>query len=99
MTTAREFRPAFVTDLAGGWLAVDEQQPVAVAVDATGEVVDIISWPGLPAPQRFEWPRREVVADGFSVWVHDRPDGPSVRIGGGPERGFSVTPTPLPPRS
>jgi hypothetical protein len=97
--TTRQFRPSFVVGLPVGWLAVDEQQPIAVAVDPTGDVLDVVSWNRLPVPERFDWPRREVVTDGRTTWVHDRPDGPTVRIDLGPAGALTVTAGPLPERS
>lgn len=97
--TTRQFRPSFVVGLPGGWLAVDEQQPVAVAVDPAGDVLDVVSWNRSAAPERFDWPRREVVTNGRTVWVHDRPDGPTVRIERGPAGGLTATAEPVPERS
>jgi hypothetical protein len=97
--TVRLFRPSIVVAVPGGWLAVDEQQPVAVELDPTGRHRNTVSWNRLPAPTQFGWPRREVAVAGGSVWVHDRPDGPTVRIARTPAAGLDATAEPLPPRA
>jgi hypothetical protein len=76
----RHFRPSFVHHADGIWVAVDDLQPVAVALDQDGAVLDVVSWRDVPAPREITWPWRQVQALGSTVWVHDRPAGPTVRI-------------------
>ncbi len=92
----RRFRPAFVHDVGGVWLAIDDLQPVAVALNSAGKVLDIASWSRIPAPQQVAWPWRRVLAVGSAVWVQDRPDGPTVRIDVAAAGNLSVTQTEAP---
>jgi hypothetical protein len=92
----RRFRPTFVHDVGGVWLATDDLQPVAVALSAGGEVVDVVSWNRIPAPQQVAWPWRRVHAVGSAVWVQDRPDGPTVRIDVSAAGNLSVAQAPPP---
>lgn len=95
----RFFRPAFVHRAGETWVAVDDLQPVAVALDATGDVLDVVSWQDVPAPREIDWPWRQVQASGSELWVHDRPSGPTVRIGVSAAGALTVAPSTLPQRA
>jgi hypothetical protein len=77
----RAFRPATVAAVRGSWLAVDEIQPVAVALGPDGEVLDVASWNDVAPPPQIGWPTRWLVTDGSgAAWVRDEPAGPGVRL-------------------
>jgi hypothetical protein len=95
----RHFRPSFVHRAGDNWVAVDDLQPVAVALDQGGAVLDVVSWRGAPAPREITWPWRQVQALGSTVWVHDRPAGPTVRIEVASGGRLTVAPGELPARA
>lgn len=76
----RYFRPSLVARVDDRYLAIDDIQPVAVLVSEVGLVLGHVAWTDLPAPRARDWPHRDVVTDGSTVWVRDLPGGPLVRI-------------------
>ncbi|MFI1990565.1 hypothetical protein [Actinoplanes sp. NPDC020271] len=80
MTPSRALRPLHLfTDGDVVW-AVDEFQPVAAVLDASGGMLrDLVSWPRLPPPPLGEtW---QVLSYGPDLWVQPGEGGPVGRIG------------------
>lgn len=76
----RGFRPATIAPLDDGFVVVDELQPVAMFVDGRGRCSEPVSWRHLPPATEWHWPPRSLYRDGSGVRIHERPDGPTVRL-------------------
>lgn len=88
----RFFRPGSLLSLESGVWVVDEFQPVAAIIDSgSGDILNLVSWPEVPAASRLAWPGPALMSDGSSVWAQQERSGPLLRIGSDGSRSVAWT--------
>jgi len=86
------FRPGSLLSLESGVWVVDEFQPVAAIIDSgSGDILNLVSWPEVPAASRLVWPGPALMSDGSSVWAQQERSGPLLRIGSDGSRSVAWT--------
>ncbi len=79
MARERPFRPGFVRAVGSCFVAVDQVQPVAMAVSASGEILDVTSWAEQVAPVATK--TRTLASGEDRVFVRDWPTSLSALTG------------------
>lgn len=88
----RFLRPGSLLSLESGLWVVDEFQPVAAIIDPdSGHILDVVSWPEVPAAAGHAWPGPALMSDRSLVWVQQERSGPLLRIGSDGSRSVAWT--------